>query len=105
MRGVNAAVKKGQRHVKGEDGWTKITMAADTGAVDHIMRMEESPGHQINESEMSKKGEAYVGAGEEEISNEGQTQIDGMLEGGQPAWMTVQRGKVYRNLAAIRRVL
>ena len=102
---VNAATRKGQKHVTGEDGWTKVTFAADTGAFDHIMRNGELPSHPVTESEMSKKGEAYVGAGEEEIPNEGQSQIEGVLEGGQPANMTVQRGKVHRSLAAIRRVV
>ena len=88
-----------------ENGWTKVTWAADTGAYDHIMSNEELPGHPISESEMSKRGEAYIGAGKEEIPNEGQTKVEGMLEGGQPAKLTVQRGRVHRNLAAIRRMV
>ena len=50
-------------------------------------------------------GEAYIGAGKEEIPNEGQTRVEGVLEGGQPAKLTVQRGGVHRNLAAIRRMV
>ena len=69
------------------------------------MRNGELPDHPIVESEMSQKGGAYVGAGEEEIPNEGQTQVGGILEGGHQARLTVQRGKVHRNLAAIRRVV
>ena len=82
-----------------------MTFAADTGAYDHIMRNGELPKLPIRESEMSSKGECYVGAGAEEIPNEGQSQIEGVLEGGQAAKLTVQRGKVHRNLAAIRRVV
>ena len=51
---------------------------------------------------MSKTGEAYVGAGGEEIENVGQTEIEGYLNDGKKAKMTVQRGKVHWSLAAIR---
>ena len=73
---VNAAVRKGQRLTPDTDGWTKVTFAADTGAYDHIMRKGELPKLPIRESEMSSKGESYVGAGAEEIPNEGQSQIE-----------------------------
>ena len=65
-----------------QHGWEKITFAADTDAFDHIVPEEELPGYEVRDSRMSKTGEAYVGAGGEEIENVGQTEIEGYLNDG-----------------------
>ena len=39
--------------------WEKITMAADSGAVDHVIRKDEAPSVQLQETAASKAGMCY----------------------------------------------
>ena len=88
-----------------QQGYRKITFAADSGAFDHVVGEEALPGYQATPSAMSAKGESYVGAGGDAIPNLGQIEVLGELDNGQGAWIKVQKARVHRNLASISKIV
>ena len=54
---------------------------------------------------MSARGEGYVGAGGDKIDNLGQMTVEGSMDNGQKAWITVQKAKVHRNSASVKYLL
>ena len=80
-------------------------MAADSGAYDHVAKEEEFQGYSVADSEMSKRGESYVGAGGDDIKNLGQVSAECQMENGQEGHITVQKAKVRRNLASISKMV
>ena len=87
------------------NGYRRVVFAADSGAFDHVISKDELPGYEVGQSAMSANGESYIGAGGDEIPNLGQLSVEGALDNGQSAWITVQKAGVHRNLASGKQIV
>ena len=81
--------------------WEKITMAADSGAVDHVIRKDEAPSVQLKETAASKAGMCYTAANGTDIANYGEKQLNGLNNEGEETGITAQVADVRRNLASV----
>ena len=104
-KGGGEAISAKQINQIDQQGYRKITFAADSGAFDHVVGEEALPGYQATPSAMSAKGESYVGAGGDAIPNLGQIEVLGELDNGQGAWIKVQKARVHRNLASVNQIV
>lgn len=93
--------------INGVEGETyeKLTMVADSGAVDHVMNKEELEFIPIEETEASKKGLCYSNASGGRIRNYGKRRVTGRTEKGIAARMDIQVADVKRGLASIPRMV
>ena len=76
-------------------------MAADSGAVDHVIRKDEAPSIQLQETAASKAGMCYTAANGTDIANYGEKQLNGLNNEGEEAEITAQVADVRRNLASV----
>ena len=83
---------------------TKVRFAADSGAVDTVMKDEELNMHKKTESQKSKMGIKYKAAGGKEIPNEGQKTLVVETEDGEERKMTVQIADVRKPLASVAKI-
>ena len=87
------------------DGWRKLTLAVDSGAVDHVIKKDEVPFIPIVETEASKAGMCYTAANGSDIRNYGQKRMSGVNESWEPAGITAQVADVHRNLGSVIRMM
>ena len=59
--------------------WEKITLAADSGAVDHVIMKSEALQIPLTETEASKAGMCYTAANGTDIANYGEKKISGTI--------------------------
>ena len=86
--------------VKGSK-WEKLTMVADSGAVDHVCSKSELGFIPIESTPASRAGMCYRGANGNKIANFGMRRVSGYTENGVKAKMEIQVAEVRRGLASI----
>ena len=85
--------------------WEKVTMTADTGAVNHVVTTATVPHLKLKETAASKSGASFTGAEGSKLPNLGEKDIHGFTNEGLAVDMTWQvAGKLRKNLAAISKV-
>ena len=83
---------------------TTVRFAADSGAVDTVMKDEELKMHKKTESQKSKMGVKYKAAGGKEIPNKGQKTLVVETEDGKERKMAVQIADVRKPLASVAKI-
>ena len=81
--------------------WEKLTLAADSGAVDHVIMKNEANSVKMHETSASKAGFCYRAANGSKIQNYGEKHIDALTNEGNQAALTVQVADVKRNLGSV----
>ena len=85
--------------------WEKITMAVDSGAVDHVIRKDEAASIPLRETKASKAGMCYTAANGTDIANYGEKKISGLNDDREPAGMVAQVADVRRNLGSVMKIM
>ena len=70
------------RYLSTQNGWTRVTGVADSGAYHHVCPTGSVAGYPVRPSEMSKRGLKYTAANKGEIANEGEQLIPTYSEDG-----------------------
>jgi hypothetical protein len=69
--GINAVTSEKR------DGWSKIRIQVDYGAVDHVMPKEAAPGINMYPTKASQAGKGYAAASGAKIANHGEKLLKG----------------------------
>jgi len=85
--------------------WEKITMAVDSGAVDHVIRKDEAASIPLKETKASKAGMCYTAANGTDIANYGEKKISGLNDDWEPAGIVAQVADVRRNLGSVMKMM
>ena len=85
--------------------WEKITMTADSGAVDHVIKTGELSSVNMRPSFASENGLTYAAANGSSIANYGEKPVNGVSNEGHGVDMVLQVADVKRNLASIPKML
>ncbi len=92
-----------------EPEWIEMEAAADSGAGDNVASTVDVPGYEVEPSEGSRRGQNFVGAGNERIRNEGEVHLQMAAptdddEIFNPVNATFQIAKVCRPLMSVSRI-
>ena len=87
---------------EGKAGWKSVEVAVDSGAACSVLDGEAFPGVQLEESEGSRRGQRFIGAGTETMPNRGQKRYKvSPASSGKRFAMTFQDAPVRKPLAAV----
>ena len=85
--------------------WERVTMTADTGAVNHVVMPTVAPHVKLQDTPASLAGASFTGAEGSKMPNLGQKDVTGVTAEGLSVEMSWQvAGKLRRNLAAIGKI-
>ena len=85
----------------GKNEWEKISVTADSGAVDSVAPKSTAPGIKIRETAASRAGMHYTAANGSQIRNFGEKKIIGKDGTGRPLSITMQCADVRKPLASV----
>lgn len=97
--------KLGEINMINQNRWEKLTMAADSGAVDHVCSKKELGFLPIEPTAVSKAGMCYRGASGDKIDSFGMRSINGVTSTGTRAKIEIQVADIRRGLASIPRMV
>ena len=86
------------------DQWMKIEAVMDSGAVESVALADVAPWVPISESVCSKRGQTYMSAGGEKLTNLGEKQMRVWTNEGSPAMATFQCADVTRPLCSVSKI-
>ena len=81
--------------------WEKLTLAADSGAVDHVIMKNEANSVEITPTAASKAGLCYRAANGTKFQNYGEKRIEATTSEGHQMGLTPQVADVKRNLGSV----
>ena len=105
IHGINRK-RKGRgrdRDIK-RDGWRRIVVQTDSGALDTVTPKDAAPGIMLKETMASKNGIGYVDANGTIIKNYGEKMIKGKTDDGTSVSMAMQCADVTKTLGSVYRM-
>ena len=87
-----------------KQGWTRMSMAVDSGACESVINPDDVPGHEVMESLESKRGENFASATGEPIPNLRVMKLPMVLREMSLRNMTMCAAPVTRPLASVKKI-
>ena len=87
-----------------KNGWRRINVQIDSGALDTVIPKDIVPGTKVHETTASKNGIGYIAANATKINNYGDKLIKGRTDDGMDASMAMQCTDVTNTLGSVYRI-
>ena len=88
----------------GSHGWTRMSMAVDSGACESVINPEDAPGHDVKETPESRRGENFASATGEAIPNLGIMQLPVVLREMSMRSLSMCAAPVTRPLCSVKKI-
>ena len=85
-------------------GWTRLSLAVDSGACESVMNPDDAPGHEVTETPESRRGDNFASATGEPIQNLGAMQLPMVLREMSLRSMRLCAAPVTRPLASVKKI-
>ena len=87
-----------------KQGWTRLSMAVDSGACESVVNPDDAPGHDVVDTEESRRGENFASATGESIPNLGLMQLPVVLREMNMKTIRMCAAPVTRPLASVKKI-
>ncbi len=99
------AVKHNDESFNPYGKWEKVTLIADSGAVEHVIPRSILTDMNISPTVASSSGACFRSAKGEPIENYGEKSVEGVTEDGSPVDLTLTVANVYKGLGSIPKIM